>query len=110
MAQLRQGYHEFSRRDTKVVVVGPEGEEAFASFWKEHRLPFQGLPDPRHSVLRLFGQEVNLFKLGRMPAQLLTDRKGIVRFAHYGHSMRDIPSNEEILELLDEIGIEDRED
>jgi peroxiredoxin Q/BCP len=103
MAQLRQGYEEFSGRDAEIVVVGPEGRDAFADFWAKHRLPFVGLPDPRHTVLKRFGQEVNLFKLGRMPAQVLVDRKGIARFAHYGHSMVDIPPNHEILGLLDEL-------
>jgi len=107
MAQLRQGYDEFCGRDAEVVVVGPEGRDAFADFWAKHRLPFKGLPDPRHTVLKRFGQEVNLFKLGRMPAQLLVDQKGIVRFAHYGHSMADIPSNQEVLSLLDELRAED---
>jgi peroxiredoxin Q/BCP len=54
-------------------------------------------------VLKRFGQEVNLFKLGRMPAQVLIDKEGTVRFAHYGHSMTDIPPNQEILGLLDEM-------
>ena len=109
MAQLRQGHEAFSKRDTEILVVGPEGEKAFAAMWKKHQLPFRGLPDPQHTVLKRFGQEVNLFKLGRMPAQLLVGKKGIVRFAHYGHSMADIPPNEEILELLDGIILEDDE-
>jgi peroxiredoxin Q/BCP len=104
MAQLRQGYEEFRKRDTQVVVVGPEKKKAFAEFWDEHRLPFIGLPDPEHTVLKRFGQEVNLFKLGRMPAQVLIDREGTVRFAHYGRSMTDIPPNTEILDLLDQLG------
>jgi len=104
MAQLRQGYEEFQERGTEIVVVGPEGKEKFSDFWDRHRLPFVGLPDPGHTVLKRFGQEVNLFKLGRMPAQVLVDREGTVRFGHYGHSMADIPSNEEILGLLDDLG------
>jgi peroxiredoxin Q/BCP len=58
------------------------------------------MPDPTHSVLKRYGQEVNLFKLGRMPAQLIIDKAGIARYVHYGHSMSDIPKNEEILEIL----------
>ncbi len=91
------------KRDTKIIVVGPEGRKAFSEFWDRHELPFTGLPDPQHAVLKRFGQEVNLFKLGRMPAQVLVDKKGVVRFAHYGHGMSDIPPNQEILELLDGI-------
>ena len=103
MAQLRLDYHEFETRKTVVVVVGPEDAAAFKSYWKQHELPFVGLPDPRASVLKLYGQEVNLFKLGRMPAQVVVDIAGIARFVHYGHSMSDIPENSEMLEMLDQI-------
>jgi len=100
MAQLRQDYDKFTAQDTEVVVVGPEGAGAFAKYWQENDLPFVGLPDPTHSVLKLYGQEVNLFKFGRMPAQVTIDKNGIARFIHYGHDMTDIPANEEILTLL----------
>lgn len=103
MAQLRQDYEEFVKRGAEILVVGPEGPEAFARYWEQEKLPFVGLPDPSHTVLKLYGQEVNLFKLGRMPAQAIVDREGVVRWIHYGHSMSDIPPNEELLALLDEL-------
>lgn len=104
MAQLRQGYPEFTARGAEIIVAGPEKPEAFATYWNDHDLPFVGLPDPKHSVLKLYGQEVSLFKLGRMPAQVVVDGAGVARYAHYGHSMGDIPSNAELLAVLDEIG------
>jgi len=103
MAQLRQDYDKFQQRQAEILVIGPEDAAAFARYFGENDLSFIGLPDPTHSVLKLYGQEVNLFKLGRMPAQVLVDKTGIVRFAHYGHSMADIPPNAELLELLDEL-------
>ncbi len=103
MAQLRQDHALFVNRDVDVVVVGPEDADSFAAYWQKESLPFIGLPDPKASVLKLYGQEVNLFKLGRMPAQVLIDKQGIARFVHYGHNMSDIPGNEEILALADEI-------
>jgi peroxiredoxin len=103
MAQLRQDYDDFVKRQTVVIVVGPENIKAFETYWKENALPFIGLPDPSASVLKLFGQEVNLFKLGRMPAQVLVDKQGVARFVHYGHSMSDIPENKELLELIDSV-------
>ena len=103
MAQLRRDYEEFVERDTEVIVIGPEIEVAFTRYWKKENLPFVGLPDPGHTVLKLYGQEVNLFKLGRMPAQVIVDRTGQARYVHYGHSMSDIPPNEELLALLDEL-------
>jgi len=103
MAQLRQDHSQFVDRNVEIVVVGPEDAKAFQKYWQAESLPFIGLPDPTYSVLKLYGQEVNLFKLGRMPAQVLIDTAGIARFVHYGHDMSDIPSNEEILALADEI-------
>jgi peroxiredoxin len=100
MAQLRQDHDKFIAQETEVVVVGPENASAFARYWKEHHLPFLGLPDPTHTVLKKYGQEVSLFKFGRQPAQLTIDKTGQVRYVHYGHDPSDIPSNEEILSLL----------
>ncbi|NKZ28914.1 peroxiredoxin Q/BCP [Facklamia miroungae] len=103
MMQLHKDYNMFEERDTAIVVIGPEGNEKFAEYWKENELEFYGLPDPNHSVLKLYGQEVNLFKMGRMPAQMLVDKNGKLRFIHYGHSMKDIPENSEMLELIDSL-------
>ena len=103
MAQLRQDYNEFVSRDAEILVVGPENAKAFADYWDKQKLPFVGVPDPGHTVLRKYGQQVRIFKLGRMPAQAIIDKSGTVRFIHYGHSMRDIPANRELLQLLDEI-------
>ena len=100
MAQLRQDHQQFIDQGAIVVVVGPENAGAFRDYWQKNDLPFIGLPDPKASVLKQYGQEVNLFKLGRMPAQVIISRDGIARFVHYGHSMTDIPSNTELLQIL----------
>jgi peroxiredoxin len=106
MAQLRQDYQEFVKRKAEVIVVGPEDAQAFEAYWRAHDLPFIGLPDPTASVLKLYGQEVNLFKLGRMPAQVIVDKAGVARFVHYGHSMSDIPEDAELFSLLDQLNTE----
>ena len=106
MAQLRQDFDKFLERQTAVIVVGPEDAKAFARYFGEHDLAFTGLPDPKHSVLKLYGQEIKLFKYGRMPAQVLVDKAGAARFVHYGHDMTDIPKNEEMLSLIDGLNAE----
>jgi peroxiredoxin len=103
MTQLRLDYKEFVERDTEVIVVGPEDARAYSAYWAKNKLPFIGLPDPKASVLKLYGQEINLFKFGRMPAQVIVDKAGLARYVHYGHDMTDIPSNAEVLELLDDM-------
>ena len=101
MAQLRQSSDDFAKLETEVLIAGPEKAAAFASYFEKHNLPFVGLPDPKHSVLKLYGQEVKLFKLGRLPAQVLIDKEGMVRFGHYGRDMTDIPKTEEMIELIE---------
>lgn len=103
MAQLRQSYPDFKKRDTEILVIGPDTSSSFSKFWKKNKLKFIGLPDPEHKVLKLYGQEVNLFKMGRMPAQMLIDKSGCLRYVHYGHSMKDIPTNKEIISQIDQL-------
>ena len=103
MAQLRQDYDEFVARDTAVITVGPEDAQSFADYFGKNKLPFIGLPDPQHTVLKLYGQQIKLFKFGRMPAQVLVDKAGIARFIHYGHNMQDIPPTLEMLDLIDSL-------
>lgn len=81
--------------------MGPNDAATFERYWEEERIPFIGLPDPDHKVARMYRQEVNLFKLGRMPLNCVIDAKGYVRFAHYGTSMRDIPSNSDLFRVID---------
>jgi len=103
MMQLHQDYDKFVEKDTVIVAIGPENTNRFKTYWEENSLKFYGIPDEKHSVLKLYGQQVNLFKLGRMPAQMLVDKMGVLRYIHYGHSMKDIPENSEIFELIDSL-------
>ena len=76
---------------------------AFKQYWKKEKIPFTGLADPDHLVAKKYRQQVKLFKLGRMPLNCVIDEQGYVRFAHYGGSMSDIPSNQELLQVIDEL-------
>jgi peroxiredoxin len=103
LARLREAYEQFSSRGVEILAVGPDALTAFQQYWRKESVPFRGLPDPDHTVARTYRQEVNLFKLGRMPLNCVIDAKGYVRFAHYGKSMSDIPSNDALLHVIDEL-------
>ena len=103
MARLRDGYEQFTRRGAEILAVGPNPPAIFKQYWSNEKIPFIGLPDPEHSVARIYRQEVNFFKLGRMPLNCVIDAKGYVRFAHYGRSMSDVPLNEDLLHVIDEL-------
>jgi peroxiredoxin len=107
MAQLRRDYQKFVERNTEVIAIGPEDAGSFADWWHEHQMPFTGIADPEHVIAKMYGQQVKLVKLGRMPASLLIDRDGNIRFSHFGESMSDIPENEQVLSLIDVLNSED---
>jgi peroxiredoxin Q/BCP len=106
MAQLRQDKAKFNESGAVVLILGPDGPNAFRKYWEENDIPFIGLPDLRSRVAALYEQEVNLFKFGRMPALFVIDLEGIIRYAHYGDSMEDIPANEVILDVLEQLKVE----
>ncbi|KAF0091178.1 MAG: alkyl hydroperoxide reductase [Fusobacteria bacterium] len=103
MMQLHQDKSEFEKKDTKIIIVGPENKQTFNKFFNSNGYDFIGIPDAKNSILKTYGQEINIFKLGRMPAQVLIDKAGIARFVYYGHSMSDIPENKDVLKIIDEI-------
>jgi peroxiredoxin len=97
---LRQDHALFEQHGAAILVIGPDGPNAFRKYWEENAMPFPGLPDLRSRMADRYYQEFNLFKLGRMPALFIIDRDGLIRFAHYGDSMQDIPANSEVLAVL----------
>ena len=103
MVQLHHDYEKFEAKDTKIVAIGPDNSGEFQEFWEKNNIQFYGIPDTDHTVSNLYGQEVNLLKLGRMPAQMIVDKQGILRYVHYGKSMKDIAENDEILKFIDEL-------
>ncbi|RPH58198.1 MAG: thioredoxin peroxidase [Chloroflexi bacterium] len=103
---MRDDYAAFTARDAAILAIGPDNPESFRRYWQERHIPIIGLPDPKHQVANLYRQEWNIFKLGRVPALLVVDKSGQIRYQHYGESMRDIPENKPILALLDKINRE----
>jgi peroxiredoxin Q/BCP len=103
LARLRDEYDRFTNRGADVLAVGPNPPAIFEQYWRSEKIPFVGLPDSEHRVALQYRQEVDLFKLGRMPLSCIVDAKGYIRFAHYGASMRDIPSNDELFQVIDEL-------
>ncbi len=94
---------EFVERDAVVIAVGPDSRETFKKYWEKQDMSFIGLADPDHKVARQYDQEVNFLKFGRVPAQMIIDKSGILRYVHYSRSMSDIPENDDILKLIDKI-------
>jgi len=100
---MRDHYSEFASRGTEIVAVGSDNASSFQRYWESEKIPYIGLPDPEKNVLRLYKQEVNIFKLGRMPLNCVLDTDGRIRYIHFGSNMTDIPDNETFLNVIDQI-------
>jgi peroxiredoxin len=100
---MRDHYADFLSRDAEILAVGPNDMDSFKKYWAKENIPYVGLPDPDHSVAKQYRQEVNIFKLGRMPLNGIVDTSGRIRYVHYGASMSDIPDNETFLSVIDEL-------
>lgn len=59
--------------------------------------------DESKSTVEKLKQEIKMLKGGRMPGLLVVDKEGIIQYAYYSDSMKDIPENEEILEVLEKL-------
>jgi peroxiredoxin len=103
LASLRDQYSEFTARGAEILAIGTDGVSSFQEYWKRENIPFIGLPDPKVKVPRLYRQEVNLFKLGRMPLNCVVDTEGKIRYVHFGSNMADIPDNVTFLNVIDQI-------
>ncbi len=101
MARLHDAQAEIRARNAQIVVVGPDSPQAFKRHWEAGGYDFVGIPDPERRILRRYGQEVKLMRLGRLPATVLLDTAGIVRYVHYGGSMMDIPPIATLIRVLD---------
>jgi peroxiredoxin len=100
---MRDHYSEFVSRGVEILAIGTDSVSSFQEYWKREKIPYIGLPDPEKNVPRMYKQEVNLFKLGRMPLNCVLDTNGRMRYVHYAKDMTDIPDNETFLNVIDQI-------
>ena len=59
--------------------------------------------DESKKVVSMLNQQIKITKLGRMPGLLIVDKQGIIQYAYYGDSMKDIPENEVLFEVIEGI-------
>ncbi len=97
MVQLHQDFLKFEERKIKVVVVCPEKATGIEKFLAKEPVDFDLIGDEDHQLADEYGQQVKVFKLGRMPSQILLDNQENKIFEHHGNTMMDIVENEEIL-------------
>jgi len=59
--------------------------------------------DKKEKVSKMLNQEKKLLKLGRMPGLLILDKDNVIKYAYYSDSMKDIPENDELFEIIENL-------
>lgn len=85
-----------------ILADSEAGANQLASTCDECQIPIYF--DQKKVVVKELHQEVSVLKLGRMPAVIVADTQGIIRYAYFGDSMADIPGNDELLSVLEKLG------
>lgn len=89
LAQLREAYPQFREERAEIVVVGPDPVPAWNLVWPRAGLLGVPVPDPSRRVAALYRQERRL--MFWLPAVFIIDRRGRLRYARYGATLRDAP-------------------
>ncbi len=98
-------HEEFERRGAHVVGISVDPPDHNAAMVEKLALPFPLLCDPGGDLSRAYGV---WDEQGRMaiPAIILLDRAGVVRWMYAGRDFADRPEDQALLRAIDEIGDE----
>ncbi len=82
------------------MAIGPDSADRFEAYFRDHQIPFRGVPDPSAQLLSALGQEWRLMAFGRMPAIIAYGRDGSEAARHLGRSPRDLGDIDAIVATL----------
>ena len=101
--KLGSEYEKFKELNAVIYAILPDNLENAQNFESEFAKEYPIYYDDKKKVNKMLKQEVKPLKLGRMPALLIIDKQAIIRYAYYSDSMDDIPKNEEIFKILENL-------
>ena len=104
VGRLRNDFAKFEELNAFLYPILVDGEKNASKMEQKYAArKFAIFYDEKNEVSKVLHQEKKILKLGRMPGLLVVDKEGIVQYAYYSDSMKDIPKNEWILEVLQKL-------
>jgi peroxiredoxin len=97
---LRADIDRFDQAGATVLAIAPDTLDAVARFVRDNGYPFAILADTDHVVFDAYDVASKLMSLGQRPAVFVVDRGGIVRFDSVGVQQWQIPSNDDVFNVL----------
>lgn len=103
---MRDDYEQFRRRGAEVACLAPHDVAGSRQLVDELGLPFPVLADEKRAIFKSYDVQSRLWSLGQRPAVYVVDRVGVIRWAHLGTQQWDIPTNAQVLAVLDRLATE----
>lgn len=100
---MRDDYDQFTKRGAEIIGVAPHGPDEVRSLVESIRVPFPVLADENREVFAQYEVESRPWSLGQRPGVYVVDASGMIRWAHVGWQQWDIPTNREVLAILDNL-------
>ncbi|MCA1598619.1 MAG: peroxiredoxin family protein [Chloroflexi bacterium] len=94
---------QFARRGAQVVGISVDPPAHNRAMVEKLRLPFPLLSDPQGALSRCYGVWNDDQRLA-IPAIVVVDRVGTVRWVYAGHDFADRPGDEDLFAALDDLG------
>ncbi len=108
MRSLQENLPKFTERNVRLVAISVDPVDVTAGHCEKQGYTFEFLSDPKAEVVRRYdllhaggrgGQDI------ARPAEFLLDPTGVVRWVNLTESFRVRPKGEEVLAVLDELGV-----
>ena len=97
---MRDDEAKFTAAGASIVAIAPESTEAVARYEEKNPTDYPILSDADHTAFDAYDVVSRALSLGQRPALFVIDRDGIVRFDSVGTQQWQIPSNEQVLQVL----------
>ena len=101
---MRKDHDRFEALGARILAIAPDDLASTQKFLQSNPLPFALLPDSDHVVFDAYDVANKLASLGQRPGLFVIDADGIVRYNQVGVQQWQIPTDEEILGVLRQLG------
>ena len=100
---MRDDIDRFTEAGARVLAIAPDTLDGVERFVRGNEYPFSLLADTDHAVFDAYDVVSTMMSLGQRPALFVVDREGVVRFDSIGTQQWQIPTNDNVLEVLSRI-------
>ena len=100
---MREDIDRFREAGARVLAIAPDTLEGVEKFVRDNEYPFSLLADTDHAVFDAYDVVSTMMSLGQRPALFVVDTEGNVRFDSIGTQQWQIPTNDNVLEVLSRI-------